>query len=125
MSQYKITGHCTLCDGPCFDVLAVNSEHERFPGEPKRLGKPTDDAVRVSFMLMDGSKTSLTFCGPCAETLPSVGYLEIWRKNMRSWMRELDQKPEEERNPDWFVKQFGNGILCEMGRQKWTEIING
>lgn len=123
MSDYKIMGHCTLCDARCFDVLAVYEAHERLPGEPKAIGAPMEGAMRITFMLVDGTKTALTFCANCAESLPSALYLELWRKNIRSWMRELSEKPVSERNPEWFEKQFSNGILCEMGRQQWTELV--
>lgn len=120
MSDYKIAGHCTTCDARCFDVMQVFEKHELYPGEPRRLGAPTADAVRVAFMLMDGTKTDLTFCGECAAALNEDQYLEIWRKNMRSWKRELKGE-----TPDWFRPQFHNGLLCEMGRRQWTEIVNG
>lgn len=123
MSAYKISGHCTLCDTRCFDILGVYESHERLPGEPKALGAPVEGAMRVTFMLIDGSKTALTFCAECSKSLPSELYLQIWRKNIRSWLRELSEKPESERNPEWFQKQFSNGLLCEMGRIPWTEAV--
>lgn len=121
---HKIAGCCTICDEPCFEVLARWDDHERHPGEPKRLGSPTEDAVRITFLLYDGTRTDLTFCGNCAADLQPDQYLEIWRKNIRSWMRELSEKPEGERNPEWFGRQFANGLLDEMGRQKWKELTN-
>lgn len=123
MSDYKISGHCTLCEARCFDVLAVYEAHERLPGEPKQLGPPVEGAVRVTFMLIDGTKTALTFCAECAKHLPNDLYLQIWRKNIRSWLRELAEKPEGERNPAWFIAQFGNGLLCEMGRELWIDLV--
>lgn len=122
MSPHKIIGCCTNCDKPCFEVTAVWGADERTPGEPKQLGSPLDGSVRVTFMLFDGTKTSLTFCAACSGPW---SYHEIWRKNLRSWMRELSWKAEGERMPEWFQRQFSNGLLCEMGRQLWTEAING
>lgn len=123
MSEVKISGACTLCDAMCFEVLGVFEEHERRPGEPKQLGVPNPDAVRISFVLFDGTKTGLTFCGECASSPLHEQYTPIWRKNIRSWQRQLSDKSETERNPEWFLRQFSNGILCEMGRQQWTELV--
>ena len=122
MSAYKISGCCTLCDEPCFEVIARWGADERRAGEPKRLGPPLDGSIRVTFMLNDGSRSDMTFCGRCAEDLNPAYYTAIWQKVMRSWKRELDDKPEAERNPDWFQKQFSNGLLCELKREDWKEL---
>ena len=117
MSEYKISGCCTLCDAPCFEVMQVYEAHERNPGEPKRLGPAMDGAMRVSFMLLDGTKADMTFCGECAANLSAEHYIEIWRKVMRSWRREMSEP-----YPDWFNRSFANGIAAEMGRATWKEI---
>jgi hypothetical protein len=75
MIDYKITGACTRCDAMCFRVLDTQKD-----GSPKRLGPPIDGAVRVSFMLMDGTRTSLTFCADCATMLPGELYVSIWQR---------------------------------------------
>lgn len=103
----------------------MHEAHERRPGEPKQLGKPIEGAVRISFVLFDGAKTSLTFCASCAAEKLSTDFTALWQKVLRSWGRELAEKPETERMPDWYKKQFANGLLCEMGRELWTEAVNG
>ena len=118
MSPYKISGACTICDERCFEVKAVYQDHEIRPGEPKRLGKPLDGAMQLVFLLFDGSKTYLTFCGSCAQALKPDQYTAIWRKNMRSWKRELKGD-----RPEWFLRQFDNGLLCELGRSTWKELV--
>ncbi len=120
MSDYKISGACTLCDEMCFEVLARWSENERYPGEPKRLGPPVDGATLITFVLFDGTKADLTFCGNCAASLTPESYVEIWRKVIRSWQREMS-KGTGDQNPDWYQKQFANGILGEMGRTNWKD----
>ena len=124
MSDYKISGACTCCDEMCFEVLARWSENERYPGEPKRLGPPNPDATRISFVLYDGTKADLTFCGVCAGTLNPDSYTEIWRKVIRSWIREMSKSPQAE-TPSWFLDQFNNGLLAEMGRKLWSEMNHG
>lgn len=124
LSEYKISGHCTLCDEPCFDIVQVQEAHERRPGEPKRIGPPLEGSMRITFLLFDGTRTDLTFCADCSAGLAPDSYIEIWRKNLRSWMRELSEKPEAERKPEWFMRQFSGGLLCEVGRQNWKDLTN-
>lgn len=123
MSEFKIAGACTCCDAMCFEVMSRNEAHERRPGEPKRLGKPNDDATRITFLLFDGTKTNLTFCGACATALNPDKYLEIWRKVMRSWLREQEDKQDQHQH--WFPAQYANGLLVELGRIKFKDIQNG
>lgn len=119
MSDFKISGACTLCDETCFEVRMRYLEHERLPGEPKQIGGPREGAVRVTYRLLDGTMMDQTFCASCAEVVSNEEFVEIWRKNLRSWQREL-----EENRPDWFLKQFSNGLLYEMGRRNWMDIVN-
>lgn len=115
MSEYKIAGHCTTCNCECFHIVERNGEDERRPGEPKRVGKPHDDTVRITFLLINGSRMDLTFCGHCANSITPSDYTPIWQKVMRSWTREIEEKGVE--IPAWFQKQYENGLLSEMGRQ--------
>ena len=117
MSEFKIAGCCTLCDDPCFEVVTKWEAHERYPGEPKRLGSVIGDATLISFMLLDGTKADLTFCAGCADSLDSPQYVEIWRKVCRSWRREMQVSGAPV--PDWYWESLNNGILSEMGRELW------
>lgn len=123
VSEFKISGACTICDAMCYEVMARNAEHERRPGEPKRLGSPNEDATRITFMLFDGTKADLTFCGKCAAALNPVQYTDIWRKVIRSWIREMDGN--EAAHGNWFPKQYANGLLVELGRVNLKEALNG
>lgn len=120
MSEHKISGACSTCDAMCFEVLARNDEHERRPGEPKRLGAANDDAIGVSFLLYDGSNCRLTFCGACATALNLEQYTELWRKCLRSWIREIGDNGEQHNH--WMPAQFSNGLLVEIGRVKVKEL---
>lgn len=103
--------------------MARFAEHERRPGEPKRLGAPNDDAVRIAYGLYDGSRADLTFCGACAEALNPDQYNDLWRKIMRSWLREIGN--ETEKHVGWFPAQYANGLLVELGRTRLKDIIHG
>jgi len=123
MSEFKIAGSCTTCDEPVFEVLARFDEQERRAGEPKQLGAPNDDATRITFTLFDGTRADLTFCGKCAEALNQEQYTEIWRKVIRSWIREMNGDTAKHSN--WFPGQFSNGLLFELGRVNLKEALHG
>lgn len=112
----KIAGCCSLCDAPCFEILAVQSQADKHPGEPKRLGPPNEDATRITFLLFNGRRTDMTFCGDCADSLSAQSYPVLWRKNLAGWLREQDGDPSK------FTQEFANGLLCELGRQNWKEL---
>lgn len=116
----KITGHCSLCDKRVFDVLSVFEAHEIYPGEPKQIGAPTNEAVRMTFLLWDGCKMQLTFCADCADRLTTENYGYLWQRVVVSWVREL-----REDRPDWFMNQLNNGLLCTIGRESWQKIMQG
>lgn len=118
MSAVKITGSCTACDAKCFDIMQVFEPHEKHPGEPKQIGQPFPDAMRVTFLLYDGTQMALTFCENCAD-VPRETYPELWRKVIRSWQRELAGK-----EPDWFLKQVRNGLLRSAVKEHW-KAVNG
>ena len=115
--EFKIAGCCTICDEHCFEVTQVYEAHERTPGEPKAFGRPLPGATRISFMQLDGMRCDMTFCERCARDLNPGQYTEIWRKVIRSWLRQV-----KEPYPDWLPKQFNNALAAEMGRKLWTDM---
>ena len=122
MSHF-ISGSCCKCDKLCFEVRARYEAHERLPGEPKRLGKPLDGATKVIFMLYGGSLATLLMCGRCAGELNPGHYVDLWRKSLRSYGREL-VKPNEG-TVKWYRSMFNEGLLCEVGRVTFKESNNG
>lgn len=127
MSDFQKAGFCHRCnENPCFEVLALWADNERYPGEPKRLGPTYEDAVRVTFMLIDGTRADLQICGACKESLSADDYPLMWQRILRSWKREidLDTNPSEQKRA-WFVTQFSNGLLAEMGRRSLKEAHGG
>lgn len=110
MSPHKIPGGCSICDELVYEVKQT---HE---GEPKKFGRPTDDATRIEFLLFNGRRTSMTFCGSCAEHLTPEQYTLLWRKNLAGYMREQGGNPEK------FKEEFANGLLCELVRFNVKEL---
>jgi hypothetical protein len=117
MMPYKISGCCSLCDQPAFEIVERWEAHERRPGEPKRIGAPLDGTIRVTFLLYNGRRTDMTFCGDCAGTMSAEHYVTLWRKNLGGYMREQNG------NPAKFKEEFANGLLCELGRTSWKELV--
>jgi hypothetical protein len=117
MSPYKIAGCCSLCDEPAFEVMARWDQDEKRAGEPKRLGPPNEGTMRVTFLLLNGSRTDMTLCGTCADSLSAEHYATLWRKNLAGWLREQDGNPEK------FRQEFASGIVCELGRKSLKELI--
>lgn len=118
MSRKRV-GCCSLCDDLCFEVMARWSEGEERAGEPKRFGPPVNGATRITFLLFDGNRTDMTFCGECARVLSALHYPVLWRKNLAGWLRE------QKGNPEKFKQEFANGLLCELGRTSWKELALG
>ena len=117
MKPYKIGGLCSICEAPCFEIMQVFDEGEKRAGEPKRLGPPMNGSVRITFMLFDGRITDMTLCGECASSLNAVQYVTLWRKNLAGYLREQDGETKK------FKHQFANGILCELERHTWKELV--
>ena len=117
LSPYKIGGCCSLCDEPCFEVMQRWDEGELRAGEPKVIGPPNNDSVRIAFRLFNGGVTDMTFCGRCAADLGTQHYAVLWRKNLAGYMRE------QKGNPTRFAKEFANGLLAEIHRTPWKELV--
>ncbi len=118
MSEHKIGGCCSLCDEPCFEVMQRWDEGEVRAGESKVVGRPNADAVRIAFRLFNGGFTDMTFCGRCADDLQPEHYAVLWRKNLAGYMRE------QKGNAARFVNEFANGLLTELHRTPWKELVN-
>ena len=115
--NYKIAGCCSLCDNPVFEVMAVWEEGTLRVGEPKRLGVANDGATRVSFLLLLGGYTDMTFCVDCAAGLNAEHYTMLWRKNLAGYLRQQDNRTEK------FADQFSNALLCEIGRVDLKDVL--
>jgi len=118
VSDIKVIGSCSICDKEVFDIVERFGPAEENAGRPKRIGAPHDDAMRIGFMLASGEQMDLTFCESCAEALTDEDYHELWQKVLRSWVAELG-----DRRPEWLTPMLGNGILCELGKQSWKDVM--
>lgn len=104
----KLLGSCTKCDAEVFDI--VERDIDRLP---KRVGAAHDDAIRVNFLMLDGSRMDLTFCQPCADGLIADDLQWIWRRVMKSWPAD---------HP-WTKTQTENGLLAILNKKPWKEVL--
>lgn len=114
--NYKRAGCCSLCDQLVFEVKARWGEGDARAGEPKRFGPPLEGTLRITFLLLNGGRTDMTFCGDCGQSVDAQHYPTLWRKNLAGWLREQNG------NPAKFKDEFSNGLLCELGRKSWREL---
>lgn len=56
----KVPGHCSVTGEQCFHVIETWPYDHPFAGEPRRLGEPNPNALRVTFVLASGSQMTLT-----------------------------------------------------------------
>jgi hypothetical protein len=71
----KRPAHCTLCDEPVFEIIAYFPDGHPRAGQPRRIGKPMDKAVRLHLLLTGGTTAAVTLCDACEPDLA-----EIWRR---------------------------------------------
>lgn len=107
----KLTGCCTKCDTEVFNIIRRNPETR----VPVAVSTPLDNAVRLTFVLVDGTRMDLTFCTTCADGLDPREYSFLWRRVMHSWNAESPDHP-------WTKTQVDNGILGLVARKSWKEV---
>lgn len=117
MSDRKLAGCCSLCDAPAFEILQRWDEGERRAGEPKRLGPPLPGSMRITFLLLNGRVTDMTVCEACAAVVAPEHYATLWGKNLAGYLFEQEGKTE------MFKHEFENGILSELARFNWKELV--
>ena len=92
MSSRKLVGCCTNCDEPLFEVVTQWTAPHPREGEPRRIDwqKLVDpDAVRVGFMMSDGSTCDMSFFAKC-EQFADTGLARWWAKNVVA--QEFDER---------------------------------
>lgn len=107
----KTAGCCTKCDKPVFDVVAYDTKTQK----PTRMGAAHDNAMRTTFMLLNGSRMDLTFCADCESKLTAADYPGLWRRVMVSWIAEDPAHP-------WPKSQVNNGIAARLASKPFREV---
>lgn len=108
----KLNGCCTLCDKEVFEVVRRDPETRA----PIQVGKPLENAMRLTFVLADGTKMDLTFCAECLPNLLPGSYQFLWKRVLASWVAQSGAD-----HP--FVKTQGsNAILGLLNQRRWLEV---
>ncbi|MGE0289519.1 MAG: hypothetical protein AB7I42_26020 [Bradyrhizobium sp.] len=129
----KIQGHCSVSGDPCFEILETFNEPHPLAGQPRRIGKPLPDAVRVTLVLVDGTTADFT----CKQRYVPEFYAHlplIWRevqdrvrfdrKNHKAY-KQPDFSEEQHAQMDaWNLAHIDNVPLGVLAWRKWSD-ING
>lgn len=112
MIRPKLIGCCSACDLEVFEILQRDPDTRA----PKKVSGPTDDAVRATFLLADGSRMDLTFCRECASTLEPATFPALWSRCMASWIAQSGS------THPWVAEQTHNGIMGLLHAVPWKDI---
>ncbi len=110
----KLIGCCSSdgCDKEVFEIVRRDST----ASQPLKVGPATEDAVRATFLLVDGSKMDLTFCRECADKLEPTVFPMLWQRCMLSWIKQSGVKHT------WVAEQRKNGIMGLLRTQPWGHV---
>lgn len=108
----KFIGCCSKCDKEVFKVERRNPETRA----PVTVSTPYEDAERLTFVLVDGTRMDLTFCTACADSLQPGEFPFLWQRVMASWVAESGA------DHPWLKSQRDNGILGFIARKRFKEI---
>lgn len=108
----KIIGCCSKCDVEVFDIEKRDPETRL----PTQTGAPHANAVRSTFVLMDGTKMDLTFCAECNAGLTPQDYPWLWQRVLASWIAESST------SHPCVKQQAPNGIFALSYSQPWRDV---
>jgi len=131
----KAAGLCSVSGEECFDVLEYwPANHPVYAGQPRRLGAPHDDALRVTVVLVNGSRMNLTIKAQYLADF-HVALPEVWRvvkeatrtlRKAHKHLGQIDFSPQQHAAADRFNLAFNDnvplGVLCW---EKWKDIQHG
>lgn len=136
MSQSKkLIGHCTCCDKAVFDIVEVYPHDHPYAGEPRKIGNPHDDALRVTVILTDGKHIDVTICSYCFRS-GDFSYNDIWDSIKSAWALEVSDEhckilqkpvytPEQRSNmKKWLDPLCDQGILGTLCVRKWRDVAD-
>jgi hypothetical protein len=129
----KQQGHCSVSGEPCFDIIETWDQSHPLAGQPRRIGAPHADAVRVTLVLADGTQADITvkhrYVPELYMSLPQV-WREIKertrfdRKQHRAY-RQPDFNENQHAQMDAWNLAFNDNVpLGVLAWRKWSD-ING
>lgn len=121
----KLVGHCSCCDGPCYEQIATFPEGHALAGRPRNVGTIKSETKRMEFLLSDSTTMTMTFCGKCAEELTVEDYPALMAREVISWAHEImddhraalgAERWADERKEDYLRRMSGLMIMA-----KWCD----
>lgn len=85
----KQPGLCSLCGTECFEIkLRYDDKFRHLNGRVRQVGKPHDNAWKVTLLLTNGARMDLTVCSECLATVEQR-VPELWNNVLESYREEL------------------------------------
>lgn len=123
MSDRKLSGCCTVCDQPIFEVVARHADGP-YQGEIKTVGLPIPGSRRVHIVRASGRQSYWSLCESC--TIAPSDFPELNRKEIRAMIKErsyatdtMKQAEHREKMLRLFQWDIPIGVL---GEKPWTEV---
>jgi hypothetical protein len=124
MTERKLTGCCTICDDPCFEISAKHTSGPR-KGEVSQVGRPLPGVRRVYIVRMSGSHSFWTVCPACEISVLDMSRLH--RKELAAMVMERNVandtlKQAEAREKMLKLLQW-DAPLGVLGEKPWSEVV--
>lgn len=117
----KLPNCCTMCDEPIWEPIKIVPADLPKAGRILRAGKLIDDdAVRVTFVMSDGTQCSMSLCGKCST---SYDMNLMWKKNLTAIAEEVDESGND-KHRETLGKMANEFPLGELYRQKWKDMAD-
>ena len=133
MSDRKRASCCSACHREVFDAISRFEEPHPYAGQIQRAGAPHADAVRVTFVLTDGSRANMTFCVDCETKIAPENLPDVWRNVMaafafeRKWYKALTGRARSDAVQaavdDDLLALADKVPLGIIASERWTDII--
>jgi hypothetical protein len=123
MIERKLTGCCTICDDPCFEIAAKHTSGPR-KGEAKQVGRPLPGVRRVYVVRMSGSHSFWTVCPVCEISvldMPRLHKKELAAMVMERNLANDTLKQAEQREKMLKLLQW-DAPLGVLGEKPWSEV---
>jgi len=130
----KVAGHCAVSGERCFEITEWFPARHPLAGQPRRFGKPLDDALAVTLVLVDGSRADITVK---RQYLPDL-YLhlpQIWRdikartrydrKHHRDYGQQDFTQDQHAQMDAWNLSFNDNVPLGVLAWRRWKDISHG
>lgn len=94
MSDRKKAHACSSCDAELWDALTRFEAPHPFEDQIRKAGAVHEDAMRVTFVLTDGSNANMSMCRACADALQPSDLPKLWRRVMAAFAYEREHYEE-------------------------------